>query len=216
MHARAKCKPVSLGRARVACKVYSGVLHPLARSPTYIIFPTCRRCARARYTYSPPPGYHGAPNKLGLTPLPQPAHHSIFGCSIRGRLNSPLRVLSIIIIISIIVMSFFVDIVSEDAFFENLTLGVSRQLEASPCVRNVQLERRGACDRASLSTWEQKHCCLLTEDLRNFYTSTDGFLLTWSLDIAGDDVGGSVLGLGWEVLQEFLNLLQGNEIIVVG
>lgn len=82
-------------------------------------------------------------------------------------------------------MSFFVDIVSEDSFYENLTLGVSKLLEVNPCVKNVQLERRGACDRAALSTWEQKHCCLLTEDLRNFYTSTDGFLLTWSLEISG-------------------------------
>ncbi|OXU20379.1 hypothetical protein TSAR_007370 [Trichomalopsis sarcophagae] len=84
-------------------------------------------------------------------------------------------------------MSFFVDMVSEDSFYENLTLGVSRLLEANPCVKNVQLERRGACDRAALSTWEQKHCCLLTEDLRNFYTSTDGFLLTWSLEISGEE-----------------------------
>lgn len=83
-------------------------------------------------------------------------------------------------------MSFFVDIVSEDSFYENLTLGVSKLLEASPCVRNVQLERRGGCDRSVLSTWEQKHCCLLTEDLRNFYTATDGFLMTWSLEISGE------------------------------
>ncbi|XP_058795657.1 tubulin polyglutamylase complex subunit 2 [Phymastichus coffea] len=84
-------------------------------------------------------------------------------------------------------MSFFVDIVSEDSFYENLMLGVSKLLEANPCVKNVQLERRGACDRAALSTWEQKHCCLLTEDLRNFYASTDGFLLTWSLEISGEE-----------------------------
>ncbi|KAL7287925.1 hypothetical protein TKK_0017985 [Trichogramma kaykai] len=84
-------------------------------------------------------------------------------------------------------MSFFVDVVSEDSFYENLTLGATKLLEANPCVKNVQLERRGACDRLALSSWEQKHCCLLTEDLRNFYTSTDGFLLTWSLEIAGEE-----------------------------
>jgi tubulin polyglutamylase complex subunit 2 len=85
-------------------------------------------------------------------------------------------------------MSFFVDVVSEDSFYENLTLGVMKLLEANSCIKNVQLERRSPCDRAALSAWEQKHCCLLTEDLRNFYTSTDGFLITWSLEIAGEDV----------------------------
>lgn len=82
-------------------------------------------------------------------------------------------------------MSFFVDIVTEDSFYENLTLGVVRILENSPCVRNVKVERRNACERSALSTWEQRHCCLLPEDLKSFYASIDGFQLTWSLDISG-------------------------------
>ncbi|XP_011505911.1 PREDICTED: tubulin polyglutamylase complex subunit 2 [Ceratosolen solmsi marchali] len=84
-------------------------------------------------------------------------------------------------------MSFFVDIMSEDSFYENLTLGILKHLEANPCIKNVQLERRNACDRSVLLAWEQKHCCLLTEELRNFYGSTDGFLLTWNLEIAGEE-----------------------------
>ena len=82
-------------------------------------------------------------------------------------------------------MSFFVDVVTEDSFYENLTLGVTKILENIPCVKNVQLERRSGCDRTIISNWEQRHCCLLTEDLRNFYMSTDGFLLTWNFEIAG-------------------------------
>ncbi|XP_057326167.1 tubulin polyglutamylase complex subunit 2 [Microplitis mediator] len=84
-------------------------------------------------------------------------------------------------------MSFFVDIVTEDSFYENLTLGVVKLLEASPCVKNVKVERRSACERSAISSWEQKHCCLLPDDLKRFYASTDGFSLTWSLDIAGEE-----------------------------
>lgn len=82
-------------------------------------------------------------------------------------------------------MSFFVDIVTEDSFYENLTLGVVKLLEANSCVKNVKVERRSACERSLLSSWEQRHCCLLPDDLKSFYTSIDGFSLTWSLDIAG-------------------------------
>lgn len=83
------------------------------------------------------------------------------------------------------VMSFFVDIVTEDSFYENLTLGVVKLLENSPCVKNVKVERRSACERSALSSWEQRHCCMLPEDLKSFYASIDGFLLTWCLDISG-------------------------------
>lgn len=82
-------------------------------------------------------------------------------------------------------MAFFVDFVTEDTFYENLTLGVVKLLENNPCVRNVKVERRMACERSVLSSWEQRHCCFLPEDLKNFYASIDGFSLTWSLDIAG-------------------------------
>lgn len=82
-------------------------------------------------------------------------------------------------------MSFFVDVVTEDTFYENLTLGVFKTLESSSGIKNVSVEKREACDKNSISTWEQKHCCSLPEDVRNFYLSADGFLLTWSLNIAG-------------------------------
>ncbi|XP_034945674.1 tubulin polyglutamylase complex subunit 2 [Chelonus insularis] len=84
-------------------------------------------------------------------------------------------------------MSFFVDVVPEDSFYENLTLGVVKLLENSPCVKNVKVEKRSPCERSSISSWEQRHCCLLPEDVKNFYTSIDGFSLTWSLDIAGEE-----------------------------
>lgn len=83
-------------------------------------------------------------------------------------------------------MSFCVDIVTEDSFYENLTLGVVKILESSPCVRNVRIERRNGCESGAITSWEQRHCCALPQDIRNFYTSIDGFLLQWNLDIAGN------------------------------
>lgn len=82
-------------------------------------------------------------------------------------------------------MSFFVDVVTEDSFYENLTLGVVKILENSPCVRNVRIERRNGCELGAINSWEQRHCCALPEDVRNFYASIDGFLLQWNLEIAG-------------------------------
>ncbi|XP_049816415.1 tubulin polyglutamylase complex subunit 2 [Schistocerca nitens] len=89
-------------------------------------------------------------------------------------------------------MAFVVDVVSEDSFYENLTLGLIRLLESRPGVKDVSLERRLPCERALLGAWEQRHCCALPADLRHFYASTDGFLLTWSYEYAGE-----VLPLGW-------------------
>ncbi|XP_020292794.1 tubulin polyglutamylase complex subunit 2 [Pseudomyrmex gracilis] len=84
-------------------------------------------------------------------------------------------------------MSFFVDIVTEDTFYENLTLGVVKILEGSPCVKNVRIERRNGQEPSAIASWEQRHCCALPEDVRNFYASIDGFLLQWSLEIAGEE-----------------------------
>nr|XP_012225269.1 PREDICTED: tubulin polyglutamylase complex subunit 2 [Linepithema humile] len=84
-------------------------------------------------------------------------------------------------------MSFFVDIVTEDSFYENLTLGVVKILESSPCVKNVRIERRNGCEPGAITSWEQRHCCALPEDIRNFYASIDGFLLQWNLEIAGEE-----------------------------
>lgn len=82
-------------------------------------------------------------------------------------------------------MSFFVDIVTEDSFYDNLTLGVVKNLESFPYVKNVRVERRNGCEATAITSWEQRHCCMLPEDIRNFYASIDGFLLQWDLEIAG-------------------------------
>ncbi|KAF3426492.1 hypothetical protein E2986_00443 [Frieseomelitta varia] len=84
-------------------------------------------------------------------------------------------------------MSFFVDIVTEDSFYENLTLGVVKILESFLYVKNVRVERRNGCETTAITSWEQRHCCTLPEDVKNFYASIDGFLLQWNLEIAGEE-----------------------------
>ncbi|XP_006559778.1 tubulin polyglutamylase complex subunit 2 [Apis mellifera] len=84
-------------------------------------------------------------------------------------------------------MSFFVDIVTEDSFYENLTLGVVKILESFPYVKNVRVDRRNGCETTVINSWEQRHCCILPEDVKNFYASIDGFLLQWNLEIAGEE-----------------------------
>ncbi|XP_076233122.1 tubulin polyglutamylase complex subunit 2 [Calliopsis andreniformis] len=84
-------------------------------------------------------------------------------------------------------MSFFVDVVTEDSFYENLTLGVVKILESIPHVKNVRIERRNGCESSAIANWEQRHCCMLQEDVKNFYASIDGFQLLWNIEIAGEE-----------------------------
>ncbi|XP_029037270.1 tubulin polyglutamylase complex subunit 2 [Osmia bicornis bicornis] len=84
-------------------------------------------------------------------------------------------------------MSFYVDIVTEDSFYENLTLGVVKILESLAYIKNVRIDRRNGCESTTITNWEQRHCCVLPEDVKNFYVSIDGFLLQWNLEIAGEE-----------------------------
>lgn len=54
-------------------------------------------------------------------------------------------------------------------------------------------KREGMCDvrlseylpapRHTIVGWEQKYSCMLPEDLKSFYLTTDGLLLTWSVNL---------------------------------
>lgn len=57
--------------------------------------------------------------------------------------------------------------------------------ESTPGVQEVELEKRLPCERMLLTAWEQRHCCTLPEDLRQFYMSADGFKLIWNYAYAG-------------------------------
>lgn len=59
------------------------------------------------------------------------------------------------------------------------------EAESTPGVQETELEKRLPCERMLLTAWEQRHCCALPEDMRQFYMSTDGFKLTWNYEYAG-------------------------------
>ncbi|XP_017092410.2 tubulin polyglutamylase complex subunit 2 [Drosophila bipectinata] len=76
----------------------------------------------------------------------------------------------------------------EDAFYENLTLGLIKTLSNVPRVCNVTLERRQPLNACQVVNWEQRHCVYLPEDMKKFYLSSDGFVLNWSYQYAPNDI----------------------------
>ncbi|KAK1902290.1 Tubulin polyglutamylase complex subunit 2 [Dissostichus eleginoides] len=71
---------------------------------------------------------------------------------------------------------------------ERLTLGITRILENMPGVVDVRFVEREPAEKRSLLSWEQKNTCILPEDLRDFYLTTDGFTLTWSVKLDNECV----------------------------
>ncbi|XP_058271217.1 tubulin polyglutamylase complex subunit 2 [Hemibagrus wyckioides] len=66
------------------------------------------------------------------------------------------------------------------SFSERLTLGITRVLESLPGVSDVRFVEKEPAEKRCLLSWEQKNNCILPEDLKDFYLTTDGFTLTWS------------------------------------
>lgn len=71
---------------------------------------------------------------------------------------------------------------------ERLTLGITRVLENMPGVVDVRFVEREPAEKRNLLSWEQKNNCILPEDLRDFYLTTDGFTLTWSIKLDNECV----------------------------
>ncbi|KAJ3602307.1 hypothetical protein NHX12_030066 [Muraenolepis orangiensis] len=71
---------------------------------------------------------------------------------------------------------------------DRLTLGITRILESMPGVADARFVEREPAEKRSLLSWEQKNTCILPEDLRDFYLTTDGFTLTWSVKVDNECV----------------------------
>lgn len=69
---------------------------------------------------------------------------------------------------------------SDEAFYENLTLGLMKLLTSIPRVTGVNYDKRPPCERTQITTWEQRHNIYLPDDMKRFFLSSDGFVLTWS------------------------------------
>ncbi|XP_067090622.1 tubulin polyglutamylase complex subunit 2 isoform X1 [Osmerus mordax] len=71
---------------------------------------------------------------------------------------------------------------------ERLTLGITRMLESMPGVMDIRFVEREPAEKRSLLSWEQNNNCALPEDFRDFYLTTDGLTLTWSVKLDNEPV----------------------------
>ncbi|XP_067948680.1 tubulin polyglutamylase complex subunit 2-like [Watersipora subatra] len=66
---------------------------------------------------------------------------------------------------------------------ERLTLGVSQSLGKRQGICDVTIDQKGTVDLATINHWESTHCCTLPSDIKHFYSTTNGFLLTWKVKV---------------------------------
>ncbi|XP_040840852.1 tubulin polyglutamylase complex subunit 2 [Ochotona curzoniae] len=95
---------------------------------------------------------------------------------------------------------------SSKPHLEKLTLGITRILESSPGVTEVNITEKAPAERHMISSWEQKNDCEMPEDVKNFYLMTNGFHMTWSVKL--DD---NIIPLGSMTINSISKLIQLNQ-----
>ncbi|XP_071097084.1 tubulin polyglutamylase complex subunit 2-like isoform X1 [Haliotis cracherodii] len=71
---------------------------------------------------------------------------------------------------------------------EQMNIGIEKYLEKKTGVCKVTLDERNPADRHAVLSWEQRNCCLLPEDLKSFYLTSNGFHFTWSVKLDNQTV----------------------------
>lgn len=77
---------------------------------------------------------------------------------------------------------------NDDAFYENLTLGLIRVLGNIPRITSINYDKRNPAERNSVNAWESRHNVNLPVDMKSFYLCTDGFCLFWSYEYSANDI----------------------------
>lgn len=77
---------------------------------------------------------------------------------------------------------------SDDAFYENLTLGLIKVLSNIPRITSINYDKRNPAERNNVNAWESRHNVNLPSDMKAFYLCTDGFCLFWSYEYSANDV----------------------------
>ncbi|XP_071794943.1 tubulin polyglutamylase complex subunit 2-like [Asterias amurensis] len=67
--------------------------------------------------------------------------------------------------------------------FSQLTLGVVKSLEKRAGICDVKLVDSKPAERHQVVSWEQRNSCMLPDDLKRFYLTSDGLLLKWSVKL---------------------------------
>lgn len=65
-------------------------------------------------------------------------------------------------------------------FLDALSLGVTKTLEKRKGICDIKVVDCAPVDKTAITSWEQRYACMLPDDLRKFYQTTNGFLLTWN------------------------------------
>lgn len=77
---------------------------------------------------------------------------------------------------------------SDDAFYDNLTLGLIKVLSNIPRITNINYDKRNPAERNNVNAWESRHNVNLPPDMKSFYLCTDGFCLFWSYEYSANDI----------------------------
>lgn len=77
---------------------------------------------------------------------------------------------------------------NDDAFYENLTLGLIKVLSNIPRITSINYDKRNPAERNSVNAWELRHNVNLPADMKSFYLCTDGFCLFWSYEYSTTDI----------------------------
>ncbi|XP_031551944.1 tubulin polyglutamylase complex subunit 2-like [Actinia tenebrosa] len=70
--------------------------------------------------------------------------------------------------------------------FNKMTLGVVRSLENRPGVTEVRLLDRKPAAKSIIDTWEQSNMCILPQDIRSFFLTSNGLLIQWCVKFGGN------------------------------
>lgn len=73
------------------------------------------------------------------------------------------------------------------SYIEQLTINVVKYLDNKNGVSQVKNETKCPAEKPAVLMWEQKNSLLLPDDLKSFYLTSNGFHLTWSVQIEGRD-----------------------------
>ncbi|KAK3729044.1 hypothetical protein RRG08_005417 [Elysia crispata] len=73
-------------------------------------------------------------------------------------------------------------------YLEKMTICIVSYLEKKSGVCQVKNDVKIPSERAAILMWEQKHSLLMPEDLKNFFMTSNGFHLTWSVKMENSTI----------------------------
>ncbi|KAF2879560.1 hypothetical protein ILUMI_26609 [Ignelater luminosus] len=91
-------------------------------------------------------------------------------------------------------MHFVVDTVSEFTYFQNLLLGLADALNKCVGVKRTYLRKTIPLTNSEISDWEEEEGVSLPDDLRSFYSSSNGYMFEWTYTFGDGTPKESVVG----------------------